>query len=184
MDDAPNDATTPHAAVIPPPPGHQVEAAPLPYLPSARQIADGNADVCFAILEAVQETQAHVGGRSYLVVVNVLWNQDGTGLFNGRFRLWSHNRRSREMKDRVKAILDHYADHDEAYPSPIQSLAHRLQDEVDAFQLEADQRAATEASLTASLESANNHREGTMGALPRGFGTGVPTIQDAGRAFR
>ena len=160
--------------------------APLQYLPSCRQLLDRgpNDSISLTLLQAVDTTDAHTPnarkGFSIKSFQQLLWNDTGTGAFDGRFVPFSSGARmTRNLRERITSIINHHSQHTDAYPTPLQMLATRLFDEIEAHNEEVDQRRNTAQRQATNRQSENNLREGVLGALPRGRGTSVPSLPNA-----
>lgn len=159
----------------------------LRKLPSVAAIV-ANVELCHAILQAVNATGAHIPpNTNFTSAVNVLWTPAGDGPFDNQFEKWAPGRESRSLKDRAVAIMDlfsSYRDDVTPHPTPLQRLARRLSDERRDAHEEDAQRRGTARRQEQSLQAANDNREGVLGLLPPGRGTGVPSLQDAGDYVR
>ena len=178
----------------PPPPAGAASAGGglLSILPSNQQIVQRgkNDDLGLVILQAVSATNAHLpngrAGLNVAPVMKLLWNETGTGGLDGRWLPWTGttSRAQRNLRERITALIVHHSQYTDAYPSPLQTLARRIFDEQHAHNLEVNQRRETEQARTQQRQSTNNQREGALGALPPGRGTGVPTMQSASQMLR
>ena len=155
---------------------------PLRRLPSVAMIVH-DVDICTAVLQAVQAAGAHMPPSSKIAAaVSILWTPNADGPFDNRFKKWAAGRANRNLKDRSVAIMDAFSsfrDDVTPYPTPLQIIARQLSDERrDAIE-EDIQRRNTEQRQEQNLQAANNFREGVLGLLPPGRGTGVPSLPDA-----
>ena len=154
----------------------------LRLLPSNAMIVH-DVEISTAILQAVKAAGAHMPPSSKIAAaVSILWTSNADGPFDGRFLRWAAGRTNRNLKDRAVAIMDTFSsfrDDVTPYPTPLQILARQLSDERRDALEEDTQRRNTEQRQEQNLQAANNYREGVLGLLPPGRGTGVPSLQDA-----
>ena len=163
----------------------------LPLLPSDRAIVvPACDDLALVILQGVLKLNAHLSSsarsQSFADLERLLWDMDppNLGPFRFMFRRWSEAQRSRNMKNRVLALLSFHGDFDpsDGRVSTLRSLAKRLRDERDTSEetrfvaAEAD-RARVEARATE-----NARQEGALGALPRVYGVDAPRVPEATEA--
>ncbi len=130
-----------------------------PPFPSKKGIIlPQNEPVYSTILEAVESLQVHIPPKTFgIQLADFLWNDTKTGPMDGHFSPWAHLCRGRQMKERVLAILDCYAHYDTPYPSPLQILARRINDEMEAGQAKVAQRTFIEQQQQATRTAANDH---------------------------
>ena len=83
---------------------------------------------------------------------------------------------SRNLRERINKIINHHSRHTDAYPTPLQTLATRLYDEIEAHNEEVHQRKNTAQRQGPNFQNENNLCEGVLEALPRGRGTDVPSL--------
>ena len=130
----------------------------LNLLPSIAQIVS-DIPICTAILQAVSSADAHVPPNRFSAALLVLWTPARNGPFDGQFLPWAALRASRNIKDRVMAIMDQFSQWDNdttPYPTALQSLAKRLFDEHRDAQEELAHRRNTELRQEQTHQSANN----------------------------
>ena len=151
-------------------------------LPSVGAIVS-DTEICTAILYAVRASGAHLPpSTKYNHAVSILWTCNGDGPFDNRFEKWAPSRANRNLKDRAVAIMETHSSYDDdvtPYPTPLQILARQLNDARQDAAEEYTQRRNTERRQQQNLQAANNHREGVLGLLPGGRGTGIPSLPDA-----
>ncbi len=189
-----NEVSRPPTPVIPPSPNGNVAGAafganddaverPLAPLPSDNMIVRTfNIDICETILQTIVDNETHIHPNSLGSVAAYLWTDAGDGPFDGRFGTWSSDTRlTRNMKNRVNAILTHYSawsDEDTQWPSQAQVLAKRIVNERNESLAEVEQRRATEQRQNEIRQDTANLREGVLGALPQRRGTGLPPLAE------
>ncbi len=169
------------------PPGPPARTAAVPFPSNTGIVSRGNEDLCRIVLDHVERQQLHVPPNKLGAVANFLWNAQGTGPLDGQYKRWTVGREFRNMRERVTAILNHHSNWDPVttpYPSTLQVLAKRLNDEFIDAQQEQIQRRNTEHRQVQERQATNNHAEGSLGFLPPGRGTGVPTLGAANEARR
>ena len=136
---APSQAVSPVVAT------NAVGGAPLQYLPSCRQLLDRgpNDSISLALLQAVDTRDAQTPntwkGFSIKSFQKLLWNDRETGAFDGRFVLFSSGEQMTcNLRERIASIINHHSQHTDAYLTPLQMLATRLCDEIEAHNKEVD----------------------------------------------
>ena len=165
--------------------------SPLPLLPSNRAIVvPACYDTALVILQGVLKLNAHLvsssGRAQWPDLERLLWNSDPPtpGPFCFLFRRWSEAQRSRNMKERVLALLSFHGDFDslDGHVSTLRSLAKRLKDERDTSE---ETRLAAAVADRARVEARaieNVRQEGALGALPRAYGVDAPRVPKATEA--
>jgi hypothetical protein len=82
-------------------------------------------------------TRAHIlPTRKWANFERLLFEPDppAHGSFHGHFKRWANSQGSRNVKDQVVALLNHYGVYDPAMvsnPSMLQSLSRTIKDEMD-----------------------------------------------------
>ena len=159
-------------------------AGPLRKLPSVAAIVH-DVGISTAILQAVRSAGAHMPPSTrFGAAVSILWTPNGDGPFDNRFEKWATGRANRSLKDRAIAIMDTHSSYEDVvtlYPTPLQVLARQLSDKRRDAMEEDAQRRNTEQRQQQNIQAANNFREGVIGLLPPGRGTGIPSLQGANR---
>ena len=171
------------ASAAGPPARPRVRPSVPPKLPSDAVIILPNyEDVAQCILESVITAGAHLRPNKLSSVLPLLWADDGSGVFDGRFSPWTAGCARRRIGERIAALVAHYSNRYEAsqFPTAIMNLAKRIHDESAADQTEANNRQLVIDQEAERRQNANNEREGALGLLPRGRGTGIPAVPDAG----
>ena len=164
----------------------------LPLLPSSKAIITRAwDDLALCILQGVLTARAHLpssaGGGKWPDLERLLWSSGARpSPFNAMYRRWSEAQCSRNMKDRVLALLSHHGDFDpeEGGVSALGSLAKRLKDERDVAENARLQAAATKAARLEARSRENVCQEGALGALPRAYGVDAPRVSGAAEAHQ
>jgi len=143
---------------------------PTPF----RLLARGpNDSISLTLLQAVDTTNAHTlnAGKGYMYclmpVQKLLWNDTGTGAFDGRFAPFSSNRITCNLGKRIRFIINHHAQHTDANPTPLQTLATRLFDEIKAHKENRRQRVPDGTLIAHSAYTSKDMSVETTAAVPQ-----------------
>ena len=170
------------ASAAGPPARPRVRPSVPPKLPSDAAIVLPNyEDVAQCILESIISARAHLRPNKLSSVLPLLWADDGSGVFDGRLSPWSAGCARRRIGERISALIAQYSSQHAAsqFPTVIMNFAKRIQDEAAADQHDVKNCQLVNDQQAERCQNANNKREGALGLLPRGRGTGIPVIQEA-----
>jgi hypothetical protein len=150
-----------------------------------------NHNIALIILQGVLSTRARIPPTGKWADLERLLfepNPPAQGPFHGRFKCWADSQRSRNVKDRVVALLNHHGVYNPmvvSNPSMLQTISRTIKAKMDTAEALTLRRASLEAEhLRIEARGRKNvHQEGAMGTLPRGYGIDALRVAWADKAY-